>query len=216
MKKARMISMILSIVGVLMISIALIVDNETSFNDAKKIQFTEIDMASLAASANMVINKNDITDEVAEEVKLEDLPLQEVLMEVVPASVVVEPVIIKNYDEMTLEELIYAINFYQLPMKYSEVYTYSSARLTKNRGVVYYNGHKETYYSERVLPGGSLNIPGRHVADDGTIRDSDGYICVASDPNFMPYGTILVTSLGPAKVYDSGCAYGTIDIYTSW
>ena len=72
-------------------------------------------------------------------------------MEVVPASVVVQPIIVKSYDEMSLDELIYAVNFYQLPMKYSEPYTYSTARLTKRRGVVYYNGHKETYYSEKKI-----------------------------------------------------------------
>ena len=66
------------------------------------------------------------------------------------------------------------------------------------------------------MPGTSLNIPGRHVADDGTIRDGDGYICVAADGAYMPKGSILITSLGPAKVYDSGCAYGIIDIYVSW
>ena len=66
------------------------------------------------------------------------------------------------------------------------------------------------------MPGNGLRIPGRHVADDGTIRDEEGYICVAADPGFMSKGSILITSLGPAKVYDSGCAYGTIDIYVSW
>lgn len=83
-------------------------------------------------------------------------------------------------------------------------------------GVVYYNGHKETYYSQRVLPGDGLNIPGRHVAGDGTIRDGEGYICVAADPSYLPYGSLVETSLGAGKVYDSGCEYGTIDIYTDW
>lgn len=83
-------------------------------------------------------------------------------------------------------------------------------------GVVYYNGHKETYYSQRVLPGDGLNIPGRHVAGDGTIRDGEGYICVAADWNYLPYGSLVETSLGAGKVYDTGCEYGTIDIYTDW
>ena len=89
-----------------------------------------------------------------------------------------------------------------------------SGGLTKQKGVVYYNGHRETYYSQRVLPGGGLNIPGRHVAADGTIRDKDGYICVAS--NDYSKGTIVETSLGTGKVYDCGCPSGTIDIYTDW
>lgn len=90
----------------------------------------------------------------------------------------------------------------------------SSDPLTPEKGVVYYNGHRETYYSQQVLPGGGLEIPGRHVAADGTIRDAEGYICVASSD--YAKGTVVETSLGTGKVYDSGCASGTIDIYTNW
>lgn len=98
-----------------------------------------------------------------------------------------------------------------------DVYNYeNTGTLNPYVGVVFYNGHKETYYSQRVLPGGGLNIPGRHVAEDGTIRDGDGYICVAADPSYLPYGSIVETSLGMGKVYDSGCDYGIIDIYTDW
>lgn len=86
--------------------------------------------------------------------------------------------------------------------------------LTKEKGVNYYNGHRETYYSQRILPGHGLNIPGRHVASDGTIRDANGYLCLASSD--YPKGTVVQTSLGPGIVYDSGCASGTIDIYTDW
>lgn len=89
-----------------------------------------------------------------------------------------------------------------------------SGVLTKKKGVNYFNGHRETYYSQKVLPGHGLKIPGRHVASDGTIRDSDGYICVASSD--YAKGTVVNTSLGPGKVYDSGCASGTIDLYTDW
>lgn len=216
MRKARMLSTILSIVGIMMISIALVVDNEQSYKEANKIQFTEIDMASVASSASMIASKvNETKEEVTPSVN-EVLPLQEVSMEVVPASVVVEPIVIRSYDEMTLNELGTLLYTLQLPLKYSEVYTYNPGRLTKSRGVVFFVGHRETYYSQRVLPGNGLRIPGRHVADDGTVRDGEGYICVAADPNYLPYGTLLLTSLGPAKVYDSGCAYGTIDIYTDW
>ncbi len=91
---------------------------------------------------------------------------------------------------------------------------YNTGALTPSKGVVYYNGHRETYYSQKVLPGGGLSIPGRHVAEDGTIRDADGYICVASSD--LSWGSVVETSLGTAKVYDCGCASGTIDIYTDW
>ena len=101
---------------------------------------------------------------------------------------------------------------------YQDEYIYYSDGNVLNPyiGVVYYNGHKETYYSQQVLPGDGLDIPGRHVAADGTIRDGDGYICVAADWSYLPYGSIVETSLGTGKVYDTGCAYGTVDIYTNW
>lgn len=103
-----------------------------------------------------------------------------------------------------------------ITLQYSARYNVSSNPLNAFKGVVYYNGHRETYYSQKVLPGNGLKIPGRHVADDGTIRDGDGYICVAANTSYMSKGTTLMTSLGPAKVYDCGCAYGTIDVYVNW
>lgn len=86
--------------------------------------------------------------------------------------------------------------------------------LTKRKGVNYFNGHRETWYSQRVLPGGGLKIPGRHVNERGLVCDENGYICVASSD--YSWGTIVETSLGTGRVYDSGCASGTIDIYCDW
>ncbi len=88
--------------------------------------------------------------------------------------------------------------------------------ISLERMALYYNDHKETYYSQNVLPGEMLEIPGRHVAFDGTIRDEDGYICVACDYDYYGYGEVVETSIGWGKVYDTGCAYGTVDIYTDW
>ena len=90
----------------------------------------------------------------------------------------------------------------------------SSGVLTKSKGVNYFNGHKETWYSQKVLPGGGLRIPGRHVNSQGLVCDENGYICVASSD--YSKGTIVETSLGTGKVYDCGCASGIIDIYTNW
>ena len=86
--------------------------------------------------------------------------------------------------------------------------------LTKSKGVNYFNGHRETWYSRKVLPGGGLKIPGRHVNNQELVCDGDGYICVASSD--YSKGTIVETSLGTGKVYDCGCASGTIDIYCNW
>ena len=130
---------------------------------------------------------------------------------------------VQNLVDSLMPETLYKESYNEFYSVYNEfyyeepIYNYSDGNvLNPYIGVVYYNGHKETYYSQRVLPGGGLNIPGRHVAEDGTIRDENGYICVAADPSFLPYGSIVETSLGMGKVYDSGCAYGTVDIYTDW
>ena len=114
-------------------------------------------------------------------------------MEVAPATVQKTP--IEIYDEMTIAQREEALYAGTLHLEYSGLYTYSSERLSVSRGALYFNGHKETYYSEKVLPGNGLNIPGRHVADDGTIRDYEGFISVASDYSFMSKGTIVKGSL---------------------
>ena len=93
-------------------------------------------------------------------------------------------------------------------------YVIPSGGLTPSKGRIWYNGHTETYYSQKVLPGGGLAIPGRHIASDGTIRDADGYIVLASDD--YPRGTVVETSLGAGKVYETGSGSGNIDLYTDW
>ena len=93
-------------------------------------------------------------------------------------------------------------------------YVIPSGGLTPSKGRIWYNGHTETYYSQKVLPGEGLAIPGRHIASDGTIRDADGYIVLASDD--YPRGTVVETSLGAGKVYDTGSGSGNIDLYTDW
>lgn len=82
-------------------------------------------------------------------------------------------------------------------------------------GVLNWGGYRWTWYSQRVLPGGGLNIPGRHVDGNGYVSDGEGYICLAS--NDLPYGTVVDTPLGkPGRVYDCGCASGTLDVYVNW
>ncbi len=107
-------------------------------------------------------------------------------------------------------------SFQGVQLQYSKAYNVTDNKLTATKGVVYYNGHKECYYTQTLLPGKGLYLPGRHVAEDGTIRDGDGYICVAADLKFLPRYSTVMTSLGPGKVYDTGCRYGTVDIYTDW
>lgn len=143
-------------------------------------------------------------------------PIPESISEPIPEPEP-EPELAPESEEV-VEELID-----QLPTAYGYILQYdkpynveTNVILNSYIGVVYFNGHKETYYSQNVLPGGGLRIPGRHVAEDGTVRDEEGYICVAADWNYLPYGATVLTSLGPARVYDTGCDYGVVDIYVNW
>lgn len=82
-------------------------------------------------------------------------------------------------------------------------------------GVLNYDGWRWTWYTERMLPGPGLNIPGRHTNEDGYVCDEDEYICLASVD--LNQGTIVKTPLGYfGKVYDTGCPHGTLDVYTNW
>ena len=104
--------------------------------------------------------------------------------------------------------------------KYTSTYATSSSVLYsankfKNIGVVYWNGWKWTWYSQRVLPGGGLRIPGRHVDNNGYICDGNNYICLASST--LPYGTVINTPFGKqGKIYDTGCATDTVDVYVDF
>ena len=85
----------------------------------------------------------------------------------------------------------------------------------KVAGVLHWGGWRWTWYSEKILPGNGLHIPGRHTDAYGFVRDGDGYLCLASDK--LSKGTILDTPLGElGKIYDSGCGMVTIDVYVGW
>lgn len=103
----------------------------------------------------------------------------------------------------------------QINMEQETTYDYSVSPLEfMVQGVVYADGFTYTWYSENVLPGGGLDIPGRYVNEGGYVCDENGYICVASCD--FEYGTILETPFGMAKVYDVCPESGIIDVYVSW
>ena len=95
----------------------------------------------------------------------------------------------------------------------SSTQSYSNGSgLTRNSGVNYHDGWRETYYSSNVL---YHYRTGEWTADsNGVYRDSDGYVVVASSSDAK--GSVVSTSFGAGKVYDTGCAAGTHDIYTNW
>ena len=82
----------------------------------------------------------------------------------------------------------------------------------KSQGVIYQNGVRYTYYSSNVLY--HYRTPEWNAGSDGIYRDSAGYIVVASSDHSQ--GSVVSTPFGAGKVYDSGCASGTIDIYTNF
>lgn len=85
----------------------------------------------------------------------------------------------------------------------------------KFRGVVHDNGLKYTYYSQSVLPGRGLKIPGRHVNSGGYVADSDEYIVLAAGRSISK-GTVINTPFGyQGKVYDTcaSCDSTWFDVY---
>lgn len=91
---------------------------------------------------------------------------------------------------------------------------YSCSRF-KKLGRVRYGDYTYTWYSQRVLPGGGLNIPGRHLNEHGLVVDENEYVVIASDD--LPHGVVVDTPVGiQGIVYDEGSGNGNLDIYCDW
>ena len=80
-------------------------------------------------------------------------------------------------------------------------------------GVWYDENYRYTWYSSNAAY--HYRTPEWTAGSDGVYRDSEGYVVVASSDHAQ--GTVIEnTPFGPAKVYDTGCASGTLDIYTNY
>lgn len=92
---------------------------------------------------------------------------------------------------------------------------YSSDQLL-SQGVIEDGGYRYTWYSQRVLPGGGLNIEGRHVSQEGYVVDAQERIVLASSD--LPYGSEVSIPFGSGRgvVLDTGCDSGTLDVYTNF
>jgi hypothetical protein len=112
------------------------------------------------------------------------------------------------------------------PVKHIEVIgTRSVGGLSKSKGVYFFTDsrgitHRETYYD---LPmGGVAGFCGStySVRPDGVKVDKDGYILVAANLSLYPRCSVVETSLGLGKVYDTGDFAGThphgFDLATDW
>lgn len=127
-------------------------------------------------------------------------------------------------EEEPAQEEAYEEEWYEEPYYYEQTYYIPSYDLSDGisasefqfLGVVEDGGVRYTWYSQNVLPGGGLtelNDNGRHV-EGGYVVDGDGYIAVASSD--YEKGTVIETPFGTAKVYDTGCESGVVDVYTNF
>lgn len=143
----------------------------------------------------------------------------------VSKQITIEPITyIEKEPEPVEEETYYQapVEQYQAPtddvgdtiVRFSEADYYTASEF-KYLGVLWYNGWRWTWYSERVLPGGGLTIPGRHLDEQGYVCDENDYICLASMN--LEKGTVIDTPLGKqGKVYDYCETNGTVDVYVGW
>ena len=88
----------------------------------------------------------------------------------------------------------------------------------KENGVIEYNGYYFTYYSELVMPGEGLYIPGRWTDEYGFVRDGNGNLCLASNtPDTMDRFSTVYTPWGLGVIYDYGTGNdAVIDVYVGW
>lgn len=100
----------------------------------------------------------------------------------------IEPTVVEN-EPVVVEQT------YEEPTVPTCSKKYSCSRF-KKLGRVRYGDYTYTWYSQRVLPGGGLNIPGRHLNKYGLVVDENEYVVIASDD--LPHGT------------------GNLDIYCDW
>lgn len=115
-----------------------------------------------------------------------------------------------------------ALNYFTAPLVEKEDSDFSiscdllyTSSQFKRAGVINFNGYRWTWYSQKVLPGGGLKIPGRHVDENNYVCDENGYICLASQNHSK--GTVLNTPLGKqGKVYDYCDTPGTVDVYVNF
>jgi hypothetical protein len=99
--------------------------------------------------------------------------------------------------------------------------------LTKSKGAQYFTdskgvSHRETYYDLNMSVVMQACGQGGHysVRPDGAKVDNQGYIIVAANYSIYPRCSMIETSLGAGKVYDTGgfaarIPYG-FDLATDW
>lgn len=115
-----------------------------------------------------------------------------------------EPVVEQTYSEPAVQEYV------EPEPAPQQTYVGNSFQ---SDGVWQDENYRYTWYSSNVLY--HYRTPEWTAGSDGIYRDAEGYVVVASSDH--PQGTVIEsTPFGAAKVYDSGCASGTLDVYTNF
>lgn len=131
----------------------------------------------------------------------------------------------RNGQEVSRKEIQSIVS--QQPSKQVEVIgVKSGSGLTKAKGVAFYQDsqgvvHRETYYDlamNKVM--GNCGGGTYSVRADGAKIDKDGYILIAANLSRYPRCSIVETSLGLGKVYDTG-GFASVhpdgfDLATDW
>lgn len=105
MKKKKLICSVTMMIGIMMISIGMVIQSETSNISLNSSTIQEINIKNMAASANMIVKNLNTKDDNSNSNEL----LTEVVMETAPASIIVPPRV-EVYEGMTLEELAEKLN----------------------------------------------------------------------------------------------------------
>ena len=94
---------------------------------------------------------------------------------------------------------------------------YMTSEEFRNYGIVNHNGECFTYYSELVLPGGGLEIPGRYTDWEGYVCDGEGYVVLATPNEYAhPRGSTIELPTGRMGKFYDFCPEGSIDVYVNW
>ena len=163
----------------------------------------------------------DKSAEIVEHVNADD-DLARMASEVEPTPFVVEEEIVpeETYYTSQVEETSYyapqtTTYSYTPPANPSPTYNTPSSGTGnfQSDGVWYDNNYRYTWYSSNAAY--HYRTPEWSAGSDGVYRDSEGYVVVASSD--YAQGTVIEdTPFGAAKVYDTGCASGTLDVYTNY
>ena len=163
----------------------------------------------------------DKSAEIVEHVNADD-DLAQMASEVEPTPFVVEEEIVpeETYYTSQVEETSYyapqtTTYSYTPPANPAPTYNTPSSGTGnfQSDGVWYDNNYRYTWYSSNAAY--HYRTPEWSAGSDGVYRDSEGYVVVASSD--YAQGTVIEdTPFGAVKVYDTGCASGTLDVYTNY